>query len=248
MLTDAVEESDGLQLFAAGGADALLEDSAPVEAPASARASPFAVMPDPSPAVEAPSQDALAPVLAGLPAEEPDEGDPSDWLVMDTIDPALHSITGAAPDTLAVVPPMTLRTEGASRQPFPPDSAPEPQATTPKMEPLFSLTLDHDEVDATAVTEMGEPPEQRQPPPPSTTVDEERWRALAEQVSMQVLQRIDLFTDTGLKQQLAERLRPSVERASAELVDSVTEHIGKLLRTYVAEAIEKEIAQWRRDH
>ncbi len=264
VLTDAVE-SDA-QLFAAGGVDALLEDSAPVEAPASARASPFAVMPDPPPAVEAPSQDALAPVLAGLPAEEPDEGDPSDWLVMDTIDPALHSITGAAPDTLAVVPPMTLRTEGASRQPFPLESAPpasplnappsamaaweapEPQATTPKMEPLFSLTLDHDEVDATAVTEMGEPPEQRQPPLPSTTVDEERWRALAEQVSMQVLQRIDLFTDTGLKQQLAERLRPSVERASAELVDSVTEHIGKLLRTYVAEAIEKEIAQWRLDH
>ena len=37
------------------------------------------------------------------------EGDPSDWLVMDTIDPALHSITGEAPDTLAVVPPVTLK-------------------------------------------------------------------------------------------------------------------------------------------
>jgi hypothetical protein len=33
------------------------------------------------------------------------EGDPSDWLVMDTIDPAMHSITGRAPDTLAAVPP-----------------------------------------------------------------------------------------------------------------------------------------------
>src|SRR4029077_10098193 len=37
------------------------------------------------------------------------EGDPSDWLVMDTIDPALHSVTGHAPDTLALVPPVTLK-------------------------------------------------------------------------------------------------------------------------------------------
>ena len=38
------------------------------------------------------------------------EGDPSDWLVMDTVDPALHSVTGHAPDTLAVVPPVTVKT------------------------------------------------------------------------------------------------------------------------------------------
>jgi len=77
--------------------------------------------------------------------------------------------------------------------------------------------------------------------------DPELWRALAEQISMQVLQRLDLFTDTGLKEQLAQRLRPIVERASAELVVAITQNVGRLLRTYVSEAIEREIAQWKRD-
>jgi hypothetical protein len=77
--------------------------------------------------------------------------------------------------------------------------------------------------------------------------DQERWRALAEQISMQVLQRLDLFTDTGLKEQLAQRLKPIVERESAELVVAITQNVGRLLRTYVSEAIEREIAQWKRD-
>jgi len=88
------------------------------------------------------------------------------------------------------------------------------------------------------------------PPPPDTApaaADQELWRALAEQVSMQVLQRLDLFTDTGLKEQLAQRLEPIVERASAALVGAITEHVGLLVRTYVSEAIEREIAQWKRD-
>jgi hypothetical protein len=65
---------------------------------------------------------------------------------------------------------------------------------------------------------------------------------------MQVLQRIDLFTDTGLKEQLAQHLQPIVARAGAELVGAINDQVGKLLRAYVAEAIEREIAQWRRDH
>jgi transcriptional antiterminator len=65
---------------------------------------------------------------------------------------------------------------------------------------------------------------------------------------MQVLQRIDLFTDTGLKEQLAHHLQPIVERANAELVEAINEHVGKLMRSYIAEAIEREIAQWRRDN
>jgi hypothetical protein len=76
-------------------------------------------------------------------------------------------------------------------------------------------------------------------------LEEERWQALSEQISMQVLQRVDLFTDTGLKDQLADRLKPIVARASAELVGTITDHVGQLLRTYVAEAIEREIAAWR---
>lgn len=75
--------------------------------------------------------------------------------------------------------------------------------------------------------------------------DAKRWAALAEEVRMQVLQRIDIFTDTGLKQQLVERLQPVVDRASAELVGTVSQQVGELLRTYVAEAIEREIEKWR---
>ena len=64
---------------------------------------------------------------------------------------------------------------------------------------------------------------------------------------MQVLQRIDLFTDTGLRDQLAERLRPVVDRASADLVATINQHVGVILRAYVSEAIEREIERWRRE-
>ena len=73
-----------------------------------------------------------------------------------------------------------------------------------------------------------------------------RWEALAEEVRMQVLQRIDIFTDTRLGEQLAVQLQPIVDRASAELVTTINEHVGKLIRAYIAEAIEREIETWRR--
>ena len=75
--------------------------------------------------------------------------------------------------------------------------------------------------------------------------DDARWNALAEEIRMQVLQRIDLFTDTGLREQLAVRLQPIVDRASADLVATINQHVGILLRAYVAEAIEREIDRWR---
>ena len=65
---------------------------------------------------------------------------------------------------------------------------------------------------------------------------------------MQVLQRIDLFTDTGLREQLGMRLKPIVDRASADLVATINLHVGELLRAYVAEAIEREIENWRNEH
>ena len=169
----------------------------------------------PTPAAPAESM-AIRQSADAIPVELPMDGDTSDWLVMDTIDPSTHSITGPGPDTLAVIPPVTLK---------PAESAPEaPPAAAP------AAADDAAERAARAAAE------------------EERWRALAEQVSMQVLQRVDLFTDTGLKTQLAGHLQPIVERASAELVRAITEHVGGVLRTYVAEAIEREIALWRRDH
>ena len=202
------------------------------------------------------------------------EGDTSDWLVMDTIDPATHSITGRAPDTLAVVPPMTLKAAGSAATPPPlgsqapeqtlapiEESPPSPLAATmPAMAetgPIEEPSLSPPAATMHATTETG-PTEEPPPNLPAATMhattesepaaaDQELWRALAEQISMQVLQRLDLFTDTGLKEQLAQRLKPIVERASAELVVAITQNVGRLLRTYVSEAIEREIAQWKRD-
>ncbi|MEO8739034.1 MAG: hypothetical protein ABI537_04950 [Casimicrobiaceae bacterium] len=194
------------------------------------------------------------------------EGDPSDWLVMDTIDPSLHSITGGAPDTLAVVPPVTLKApeplsgdgESSTRVSF---KAAGSAATPP---PAGSIANLHSPLEPTLIPSAPAP---TAPPPvaavpmvasiplaanethaePRQTSDS-RWQALAEQVSMQVLQRLDLFTDTGLKDQLTHHLQPIVDRASGELVASINEQVGKLVRSYVAEAIEREIAQWRQDN
>ena len=71
------------------------------------------------------------------------------------------------------------------------------------------------------------------------------WEAMAEEIRMQVLQRLDLFTDTGMRDQLGARLQPIVARASAELVETINQALGELVRGYVAEAIEREIESWR---
>jgi hypothetical protein len=160
------------------------------------------------------------------------DGDTSDWLVMDTIDPSTHSITGPGPDTLAVVPPVTLKSADSEEAPPAADAV----AVSVNDSPVPAPVAVDDAAERAAKAVAG------------AAAEEERWRALAEQVSMQVLQRVDLFTDTGLKAQLAGHLQPIVDRASAELVKAITEHVGGVLRTYVAEAIEREIALWRRDH
>jgi hypothetical protein len=181
---------------------------------------------------------------AAAPPPGPVEDDALLWLGPDTVDPELNSITGPAPDTVSVVPPVkiadpepaaksvhffddpdaagsrTLRAAGSAPTPAPAGSMPW-------------ILLDAD----------GEEPQ-----PSAPEGDDERWRALAEQISMQVLQRIDLFTDTGLKAQLASHLEPIVAQASAELVRAINEHVGKLIRSYVAEAIEREIEAWRESH
>ncbi len=174
--------------------------------------------------------------LAPLPAERA-EGEFSLWLGPDTIDPALHSITGPAPDTVAVVPPVTLRAAAPPSEQL----GRSGQAELP--DPTVTRTF-------RAAGSATTPPPAGSTPDATTaarTSDDERWRALAEQISMQVLQRLDLFIDTGLKTQLAAHLEPIVVRAGAELVETINAHVGQLVRTYVAEAIEREIAQWRQD-
>ncbi len=85
-------------------------------------------------------------------------------------------------------------------------------------------------------------------PAPPPVPEQEHWDAMAEEIRMQVLQRIDLFTDTGLREQLGAQLKPIVDRASADLVATINQHVGELLRTYVAQAIEREIERWRQDN
>jgi hypothetical protein len=80
----------------------------------------------------------------------------------------------------------------------------------------------------------------------SAPADEARIREIAEEIGMQVLQRIDIFSDTTLPAQLGERLKPVVERASADLVAAINQHVGELVRAYIAEAIAREIESWRK--
>lgn len=77
--------------------------------------------------------------------------------------------------------------------------------------------------------------------------DDPRWATLAEEIRMQVLQRVDLFTERGLHERLKSHLQPIVDRASAELVTTIDAQLGHVLRAYVAEAIEREIEKWRHD-
>jgi len=72
------------------------------------------------------------------------------------------------------------------------------------------------------------------------------WDAMAEEIRMQVLQRLDLLTDAGMRDRLGQRLRPIVDRASAELVETINQELGELVRNCVAEAIEREIDSWRK--
>ena len=84
-------------------------------------------------------------------------------------------------------------------------------------------------------------------PEPAPDLEQQRIREIAEEIGMQVLQRIDIFTDTTLRAQLGERLRPVVDRAAADLVAAINEHIGDLLRAQISEAIEREIESWKKD-
>jgi hypothetical protein len=172
------------------------------------------------------------------------EDDPDPWLGPDTIDPALHSITGPSPDTVGTVPPMTLRA-------VPSFAEPSPGALEAELdESIASRTLRAAGSAPTPPPVGSMPAQSEAATDPATVVttaanEEERWRALAEQISMQVLQRLDLFVDTGLKVQLAAHLQPIVARAGTELVEAINDHVGQLVRSYIAEAIEREIAQWR---
>jgi hypothetical protein len=72
-----------------------------------------------------------------------------------------------------------------------------------------------------------------------------RAQELAEQVYMQVLQSLDLYTEKALQEHLAQHLQPVIERAGREIVAAVNANIGKLLRTFIAESIERHLGELR---
>jgi hypothetical protein len=132
--------------------------------------------------------------------------------------------------------------EAAMAPPPPADVLPLPSADVVPLHPGAPAPVD--DTEPAPVDEPSVPAEQHAAAAKSAD-DEARWNQLAEEVRMQVLQRIDLFTDTGLREQLAARLQPIVDRAGADLVATINQHVGVLLRAYVAEAIEREIERWR---
>ena len=141
--------------------------------------------------------------------------------------------------------------------------APLPEAPTPAPEvaktpepfvvPDFEQALAPVPTSPTPAPEVAGTPEPFVVPDTSAAVeaaaanfpDAQRWEGLAEEIRMQVLQRIDIFTDTGLHGELSARLQPIVDRASADLLTTINREVGQILRAYVAEAIEREIEKWR---
>jgi hypothetical protein len=123
----------------------------------------------------------------------------------------------------------------------------EPSAPAPVIDEEFIL-----EIPPASATAAAAAPQSAAPPiaaagtPPALAPGSLEWDALAEEIRMQVLQRLDLFTDTGMRDQLGARLQPIVARASAELVETINHALGELVRGYVAEAIEREIESWRK--
>jgi len=262
LLTDAVEEIDAEAL------DASIDEGEPSvwlgfddaatsvigDAPDSIAIVPPVDLSRPRPALEVEEFDKLDDELAAAIAAAPHEEEallPGPVPVPEIVVHApqnLHRETsviagGAAAllhgDPMVQAPwPAAVASVAAPVEPTPPEVAP--------VEPTLPAVPDAAPVEPAplSVAPVAAPVEPALPAVP----DAAHWEAMAEEIRMQVLQRIDLFTDTGLRTQLGARLQPIVDRASADLVATINEHVGELLRAYVAEAIEREIDSWRRSH
>jgi hypothetical protein len=179
--------------------------------------------------------------------ELPDDDDEvSAWLAHDSGD---LSDRGRQPEfAVATTAPFA-----AESTPVVAETAPSAGESTPV---VAETAISTDESTPVAVTIAPPAPATTTPEPATVTEispalqtpiadDWARWEALAEEIRMQVLQRIDIFTDTRLRKQLSAQLQPIVDRASVQMVETINEEIGKLLRAYIAEAIEREIDKRR---
>jgi hypothetical protein len=181
--------------------------------------------------------------------------------------PARHGVDGSDADALAgaadpiAAMPSVLRKRAPVEEPLqvPPADAAIPDAAVagvPAVERALPSESPPSATPPEDIVEVPAPPPGNAastdaPAPPAAVLadpadDWARWQALADEIRMQVLQRIDIFTDAGLRKQLGAQLKPIVDRASVELVATINEQVGKLLRAYIAEAIEREIEKWRK--
>ena len=213
------------------------EDVRDADAPADA----WADAGEPEPAAQSAFASASAPDAATEPLA--DDGVP-EALAAPSPEPAADR----APDSTAPPGPgaAALPAWSTPAVPLPPPVLPawSPQVESPA--PVWTPPIAAPAPPPVAHPVIAEP--EPATPAASAADDQAKWDAIAEEVRVQVLQRIDLFTDTGLRDQLGLRLKPIVERASADLIATISLNVGELLRGYVAEAIEREIESWRRDH
>jgi len=142
--------------------------------------------------------------------------------------PVATAVPAAPPATVSS--PVTVVAAGTTASPAAAPLASAPAIATPA---------------APAIASPAPASPQAADSPPGAPDEGARWEVLADEILMQVLQRIDIFTDTGLRDQLSAQLQPIVDRASAEMISTINEHVGGLLRAYIAEAIEREIEKWR---
>lgn len=212
------------------------------------------------PAEEMPAAETIEVAAAGTADAEPPEADAEEAFVAEVAD-ATEADTAAAIEADAdadkaihdayAAAPVEAPSAVLPSAPEPPAMAPPPAASPFTVVPPASVVaagLAAHAASAPAVAAAAPAAPVVAPAVPNMVDDDERWVAAAEEIRMQVLQRIDLFTDTGLRDQLTQRLQPIADRASADFVKAINLHVGDLLRTYVAEAIEREIERWRRDH
>ena len=272
VLTDAV--ADGIEPLAAVpegraesmppvAASSLAEVGAPLPAPATAA--------DDVPMLTDVIEDFESTSIRGLPESPADEAQWSrfddDVIVTRPASPSLVDVPAATPEDVPALAPVDAPSPG---EPLPTVAAQAPvllPEDPPWLTPIPDLPASGVAAAASAIAATGYATTRAadgtyEAVPAAATVvaatagaetapaahdpdDAARWAALAEEIRIQVLQRIDIFTDTGLQEQLAARLQPIVDRASADLVATINQQVGQLLRAYVAEAIEREIERWR---
>jgi hypothetical protein len=194
-------------------------------------------------ALHAPAAPAAGTGAAAYPGTPPEAGTTSAPTAVE----ALRVATGMSPAELSWddVPPPIPAPPAEPPPDFPPRDAP-PDAVI-EIDIAVPAAAD-DPMLAAARAFPDEPLPSLEIPAagsPLASSDDTRWAALSEDIRMQVLQRLDIFTDTGLQGELTTRLQPIVDRASADLVAAINQHVGQILRSYVAEAIEREIEKWR---